>query len=176
MKNIRYFVHTKKQQCGAVLAVSLMILFILTLIAITSLHLSSLDQRMTANIRDSGIALQMSEAGLRSAEQYIESLDDTSSFGKTAGLYQLGTAPDPFIASTWTSGNSIAGTTLSSSSYPPRYFIENLGSIAGSNSLNVRSYGTVAPNSVVVFRIVSQGVGPSGTSQVLIVEFYGKQF
>lgn len=169
-----------QQQKGAVLVISLIILLILTLIGITSLRSTTLEQRIAGNIRDISIALQSSESGLRDAELFIESLPNTGDFGSATGLYALGTAPDPLLSSTWTANSSLSGSTLGTSlSVPlaaPRYFIELRSSVSTGGSLNVTGYGAAEQNSVSLFRIVSRGQGPSGTSMVLLEVFYGKAF
>lgn len=161
------------QQKGAVLVVSVVVLLVLTLIGITSLRSTALERKMAGNIRDVGIALQSSESGLRDAENYIESLTNTNGFGTTAGLYAVGTAPDPFNSSTWTSSSSMQASTPSLSPIP-RYFIEYVGDTTGTSSIGITSYGVAGATNVMIFRIVSRGQGPSGTSQVLLEVFYGK--
>jgi type IV pilus assembly protein PilX len=171
---------TIQEQQGAVLVISLVILLILTLIGITSLRSTTLEQRIAGNIRDISIALQSSESGLRDAEMFLESLTSTSAFGSTPGLYQLGNAPSPLDAATWTGTASIQGTVLNTS-LPitldaPRYFIELRSSVSAGGSINITSYGAAEESSVSLFRIVSQGRGPSGVSKVLLEVFYGKAF
>ena len=58
-------------QRGTVLAISLMFLVVLTVIGLGSMSVSSLDERMAGNMRNSDIALQAAETVLREAETWL---------------------------------------------------------------------------------------------------------
>ena len=58
-------------QRGAVLAISLMFLVVLTVIGLGGMSVSSLDERMAGNMRNSDIALQAAESVLREAETWL---------------------------------------------------------------------------------------------------------
>lgn len=66
MKNYR-------RQSGAVVIIGLIILLILTLLMLTSVRVSILQERMAANMRNQNIAFQAAESALREAESFIES-------------------------------------------------------------------------------------------------------
>lgn len=70
--------HTVRAQRGAVLIISLMFLVVLTLLAITSMSGTALEERMAGQYRDLNLAFQAAEAGLRDAER---------------DLYAVGAAP-----------------------------------------------------------------------------------
>lgn len=57
-----------KRQSGVVLAVSLIILLLLTLIGVTSSNVTGLEEKMTANTKDVNLAFQAAEAALRATE------------------------------------------------------------------------------------------------------------
>jgi type IV pilus assembly protein PilX len=61
----------RKQQRGAVLIVSMLLLLVLTILALGASQTTRLEERMAGNTRDIDMAFQASEAGLRAAEQYI---------------------------------------------------------------------------------------------------------
>jgi type IV pilus assembly protein PilX len=61
-------------QSGAVLVVSLLLLLVMTVLALTASQTTRLQERMAGNARDLDLAFQASEAGLRAAEIRI---DDT---------------------------------------------------------------------------------------------------
>lgn len=64
-------VASRRSQGGAVLIVSLILLLVLTILAIGASQTTRLEERMAWNARDTDLAFQASEAGLRSAEKYI---------------------------------------------------------------------------------------------------------
>ena len=65
------FPHMHKPQQGAVLVVALLFLVILTLLGTTVAQMSSLEERMSRNMRDRSIAMQAAELALRDAERDV---------------------------------------------------------------------------------------------------------
>ncbi len=59
------------QQRGAVLIVALIMLLLLTVIGLSSMRGTSLQENMAGNMRDSNLALQASEAALRKGEEDV---------------------------------------------------------------------------------------------------------
>lgn len=64
---------TPRDQNGAALIVSLIILLVLTLLGVASMQTTTLEERMAGNLRDTSVSFEAAEAGLRSAEGYLES-------------------------------------------------------------------------------------------------------
>lgn len=58
-------------QSGAALIISLIFLLLMTLIGVTSMQTTTLQERMAGNARDRNLALQSAEAGLRQAETWL---------------------------------------------------------------------------------------------------------
>lgn len=58
-------------QRGAVLIVSLIFLLLMTIIGVTTMQTTTLQERMAGNTRDMNIALQASETALRDAEAWL---------------------------------------------------------------------------------------------------------
>lgn len=73
-----------KRQAGAVLVASLIFLIVLTLLGVTSARMSSLEERISGNIRDRELAMQAAEMSLRDAERDIvkNARNDSSSIRK----------------------------------------------------------------------------------------------
>lgn len=63
-----------RRQKGAVLAVSLILLLVMTMLAISGGQAVRMQERMAGNLRDVDLALQGAEAGLRDAERQILAL------------------------------------------------------------------------------------------------------
>lgn len=167
--------HTNKSK-GAVLAIALIILFVMTLIGVTALQTTTLEERITKNLNESTVATQSADTALREAERFVEGLSDDSSFGLSNGLYSNGNAPDPFVTNTWTGSSSITGTSIPGTT-TPRYFIEDVGTYGGGTDINVYNYGQDPQGgSVTVFRIVARGTGDAGAAEVILESFYGKRF
>ncbi len=62
---------TGSREQGSVLVISLLILLIMSLLSITSINNSVLEEKMAANSRNNQIAFQAAEAALRAGENFI---------------------------------------------------------------------------------------------------------
>ncbi|RBP70380.1 PilX N-terminal domain-containing pilus assembly protein [Marinobacter nauticus] len=64
---------------GSVLIVSLIFLLLLTIVGVSSMSMTNLEERMAGNFRDHDSAFQAAEAALLDAEEYVESSFDITS-------------------------------------------------------------------------------------------------
>jgi type IV pilus assembly protein PilX len=73
MKTIKHkvFFCGRARQGGAVLVTGLIFLAVLTILGVTSARMSSLEERMSGNMRDRSLAMQAAELALRDAERDI---------------------------------------------------------------------------------------------------------
>jgi type IV pilus assembly protein PilX len=62
----------RKQQSGAVLIVSLLMLVLLTLIGLTAIQAGTVNERIAGNARSLDLAFQAAEAALREAEDRLD--------------------------------------------------------------------------------------------------------
>ncbi|MDM3871259.1 pilus assembly protein [Porticoccus sp. W117] len=135
----------KKQQ-GAALVVCLIVLLVMTIIGVTSVSNSTIQQRMAFNLRQQQLAENAAEAALRAAEDQLEaqivSLGSIANFDNGAGRYisrrdnelQIALAEhdltDLTDPASWTAANSVEVTDLSEDAVGtnnPRYIIEYIG-------------------------------------------------
>ena len=78
----------RQGQKGAVLIVSLMVLLILTLLAMSSSQTITLQEKMTAAVRDGHLALEQAEATLKAAENYVSTtIVSPDQFQDKGGLF-----------------------------------------------------------------------------------------
>lgn len=75
------------RQRGAALIVSLILLLIMTVLGVTSMRATTLQERMAGNLRDNNLAFQAAEAALREGEQFLEQAT-LPPFNGAAGLLQ----------------------------------------------------------------------------------------
>jgi len=153
MKNIK--IDSVKNQSGAVLIVSLILLLVMTIAGITTMSGSTLQERMAGNARQKSIAKINSEAALRSAENYLSNLNILTGANVNAALDGAGTAgnagykllaissgdviesfPPDFVVNdgdTWLVEGDAASfeptdiTIPAPGANPPRYIIEYIG-------------------------------------------------
>jgi type IV pilus assembly protein PilX len=156
-----------RKQAGAVLVISLIILLLLTLIGVSGMQTTALEEKMASNSRDQNIAFQAAEAALRAGEMFIEGAvsSDKSDFTTTPvnanGLHLATEDIDYKAVATWADAESVEyATTIPLVAAKPRYYIEYIND--------------TAPNSY--FRITARGTGRQSTSHVYLRSLYGKKF
>ncbi|MGH8551524.1 MAG: pilus assembly PilX family protein [Methylococcales bacterium] len=181
---------SSSNQKGAALAVSLIMLLVLTLVGITGMQTTMMEEKMSGNGRDYNLAFQSAEIALRTAETYVESLITTTDFNtkriNDGLLSEAQTDPDYFNSDTWYSTNgstvgSVLTTYLVSSLYgtQPRYIVKYVAENDPDTNarLNIGGYGEKLPGAqVTVFRITARGTGGTNDSRVLLQSYYGKRF
>jgi type IV pilus assembly protein PilX len=183
MKNIKY-------QAGAALLTSLLILLVLSLLAVSSMQNSNIQERMVSAQREGYMAMEGAEMALREAEIAIDALASPSGFNTIDGFYEKGTAPrgsNVFVATNWSGTNSVAVTVPTVNGSPlfpeaPRYFVEYVGDAqleVGNESadVNMTNYThETGASTAKAFRIVARGTGATAEGQRIIEEYYRREF
>lgn len=162
---------------GSALIVSLLILVVMTLIGVTAMSTSGLEERMAGNARDEQVAFQSAEIALRGGEAFISGIASTAGFDGTNGLYPAGSSLDISPSSSiWTGSNSVVYSgPLGAEKSPPRYVIEVLGA-EGNGDVNMGGYGVSSGvGAPTAFRVTARGTGISDTSTVILQTYYGKR-
>jgi len=169
-----------QSQQGAALMTVLMLLIIATLLAISGMQSSILQEKMVGAVRDSQLAMEGTEVATREAEAYLETIATTGGFDGTGCLYPQGGAPDDeFAADTWTNDKSCTATQKDWLGEAPRYFIELGGTFSNNtaSSIQLGAYGDIgAGDEVTAFKIVARSTGGSANSQRVIAVYYGRKF
>lgn len=173
-----------KKQSGAVLVTTMIILFTLTFLVLSSSQSGVIQEKMTAAVRDAHISLEIAESGLKDAEGVVAGLviDDLSNkfdSSGTKGFYSEGSGPeDLFDLDNWKAANtSPAGTSISEQK--ALYFVEYIGLLpitaADYDTVTITGYGeTTVQNEAHIFKIVSRALGNSGNSERILVSYYSK--
>lgn len=165
----------KKYQQGAALIFSLIFLLLLTIIGVTAMQSSTLQERMAGNIRDVNLAFQAAEVGLRAGETVMDGVN-IPVFNATGPYRKPVTSAT--IAATWTgitwdSTNSTQVTTALSginSTNNPRYVVEEVVSSAAlASSGSAIDFESVQKlETPTVYRITSKGLGSTGKATVIL--------
>ncbi len=189
--NLRFV--NRSRQSGSVLAISLVILLVLTILGVNSMSSLMLEEKMAANTRQSMVASQAAEVALRAGEDWIRNnvtaATDISQFSNgTAGLYSHSGKLNPplgvFTDNTFWTNNGVAvggiaaidpaGAKTQSLFQDPRYIIEYLGRV----SEDARDDALDIINDVVVdkreyaFRITAIGYGENPNARFLAQSTY----
>lgn len=158
---------TYKKQSGAVLFISLIMLLLLTLIGVSGMQTTILEEKMSGNYRDQNIAFQAAESTLLEAEKYIMSPAPT--YPGVGGLLDIADAEpaDYYAPSLWQVGSFNSASTLQAFSdslgfppsppaaalaYAPRYVIKKISQVG----------------SVSTFRITASAIGRSPGTRVIL--------
>ena len=165
-----------KNQRGVVLIMSLTILMVLTLVGVSSMKTSSLQERMSGNARDYQIAFEAAEIALRAGEDYVTSISTTTDFSTTGtnGKYVARTTTSTGaweIDSNWTAGNT-ESVTLANVSKDPEFMVEILDSTYGQvDSLDPAGSPT---GIIALFRVTARGYGKNPNTRVMLQADFGK--
>lgn len=166
------------RQRGVVLAISLIFLLLLTLIGVTAMQSTTLQERMAGNFRNRDLAFQAAEAGLRSAEDWIDGIVSTAALDGANGKLGDGDTEPDYLSMDW-SGNEAfdCGVNIENIASQPRCVVKYLGKTAG--SANNRSptpdtsYGGGAGRPTLYhFQITVRGVGGSANAEVFLRSRY----
>lgn len=171
----------KNKQSGAVLLVALVMLMVLTVVGLSSMRNTSLEEKMAGNMRDKGLSFQAAEATLRMAEKYIEdNIISTQAFDTDGsdGLYDKSNMRI-WKSLDWDNTDSIQNTGFDSTyniTEPPRFIVQHIASIATQHhTLNLGNYGQNAgAGTKEVFLITVRAMGGSGTAPVVLQTTYSK--
>ncbi len=175
------------RQRGVVLFVSLVMLMILTILGVSSVQTTSLQEVMSRNSQDTNLAFQAAESALRDGESIVELMESTQLFdAATPGYYYekaAGLTPN-WRDVDWADDNPNSGgyvardTPIVGVAAQPRYIVEHLKEVEETGGgLNQGNDGNDSGGGVTqIFRVTSYGVGGSPSARVMLQATYGKKF
>lgn len=160
----------KPFQRGSALIISLILLVVMTLLAIASMRVTTMQEKMSGNMRDSDLAFQSAEAALRAGEVYLQGAT-VGPFNGTSGLFHYANnpAPDWTVAATWTGSVRTYGSTLPHVASAPLFFIEELVPVPEAGS---SLEAGVAIEESGMYRITARGVGGTDTAVSVLQSTY----
>jgi len=162
-------------QRGATLAVTLVILLLLTLLGVSAMHNTTMEERMAGNSRDREMSFQAAEAALRAGERLLESVT-LPAFDGSDGLYTEsvpGTTPRWRTASTWgASSTSVIdysyGSGIDGIAAEPQYYLEEMPAAAEPGG----SLEAGVPLASSYYRVTARAVGGTGAAVVILQSTY----
>lgn len=174
-------------QAGAVLFVSLIMLLVLTVIGVTAMQTTTLEEKMAGNLRDQTLAFQAAEAALREGETWLsnEPIEPTAKAGCSSScgttVYRLN-APGVDVLDSALWDNTVAPILyrtydtvtkpLQKVATAPRYLIEYHSFIK--DSLTTGQQGDETGR--VTFRATARGTGGSDVAQAHTQSTYTRRF
>lgn len=162
------------RQRGAVLIISLIILIVLTILGVTAMQSTTLEEKMAGNMRERDIAFQSAEAALREGESFLENVA-LPDFDDTDGLYKPADATPLWLTVDWSTGSSdvrdvTEKVALLDDAYQPTYIIEELPASIGAGDTLVT--GFAPPQAAGNYRVTARGLGPAGTGNVMVQSYF----
>lgn len=154
------------------MVMGMILLVLLTLLGLTAMGTSVLEERMAANARDRIRAFQAAEAALRYCEGLV---DPQALFNNTNGFYQPatpGNSPPWEVDVTWTGNNSrvrpcTGAGCIALVDSQPRCIAEELGTMIQQGSQQV-SQPANSSTTFRFYRVTARGVGTSDKTVVLL--------
>jgi len=185
---MRQQIFNSRQQRGAALITSLIILLVLTVLGVSAMSTSSLEELMAGNLRDQNLSFQAAEAALQDGERYIDSWGGTppaaTSDGSNSGVYTR----DEFglyestafntsvwnnaVATTYGADTGIAISSLGEVQALPMYIIEEEDFVAKDASFRAQTQREGA----YYYRVTGRGVGASSNAVTLLQTTVARRF
>lgn len=178
---------SSSHQEGAVIIFCLVFLAILTLMGVSGMEGTILEERMSGNLRDYNMAFQAAESALKEAESWLGEQDSqplTSVDGST--LVWSENAMDPNVNNAtfwwaesardgaWWGGNGIDLNVFNTHAAEPAYIIEQYHTSTSGQSIGIGSGEVVTPR--VFHRITARGVGATQAAEVLVQSVFLKPY
>ena len=172
---------------GYALFLSLVMLMIITVLGVSSIQTTTMQERMARNARDSNLAFQSAESAIKDAETLMETFNSLTPFNaanaNSNGFYYEGAYN---VASNWSTvvwsdpaGDYItAPTNIDGVAQQSKYIIEHVKTVvADADRLNLDNIGQdTGSGRAQIFRVTVYGTGGTDTAHVMIQSTYGKRF
>ncbi len=161
----------KTHQSGVVLITTLVLLLVMTMIGLSGMQVTSLEEKMASNMRDVNLAFQAAESALRAGEEVV--LQPTlPSFDKdgTNGMYSTTSTENILdnltVTALWAAANKAEfnAANFAGLAVNPNYIIEEMiVSGGGGSSLDGSSFSTTG-----YYRITSRATGGTTTAVAVL--------
>lgn len=159
------------QQKGATLIVGLVLLLLLTMVGMSGLNVSTMQEKMSGSMRDRQIAFQSAEAALRIGEDFVATTANLSTtvFG-VIDSNNLGGGVDYWDTFDWEAAamqpvdsNEVKGVAVQ-----PYFVVEKLGNPTDDTPTPGKEIGYTQVNSTTLYRVTSLGVGASTNAEAIL--------
>lgn len=181
-KQVRFHTH----QSGAALVIGLILLLVMTLLGVTAMRGTTLQERMSGALSDQNTAFQAAETALRQGESVLSSI--TAPNFNATGWYDQGDGkkrPDwPDNASDpGDTGDGVVTYSVSSGggtgqdmewSEPPEFYIERMPPvvITGSSGASKAIGDGTVKEEYELYRVVARGFGKNQTTVAIVESIY----
>lgn len=166
-----------RRQSGAVLIVALVILLAMTIISVSSISTSTLEERMSANLKDRETAFQAAEAALRYGEGLVDAGIPSGNFNTACnGGYCQHNLQDTTVnypvywkdstLDVWNDSGKHQTFSVAGTAAPAKLIIEYMG-------VQIQNFSVGAqPTDPPIYRITALGYGQTTNSRVMLQSSY----
>lgn len=168
-----------KQERGAVLAVSLMILLIITILGVSTIQVTHMQEKMSGHYQDKLLSFTAAETALRAGENWLMSIETLPPISSTCSTHPCVQELDGTIDLTtqsdswWTANSAAYGADLADVSSQPRYRVELIRFIPDSPKIGTSS---MKSNGVYFYQITSRAKGASNTSLTMLQSTISRRY
>jgi type IV pilus assembly protein PilX len=174
--------HAERQR-GAILVVSLLLLLVLSILAVTASQTTRMEERMAGNARDTELAFQAGEAGLRAAEAAIQedlSPEGNLVYGCTGSVTceklaaREDTAALDFVdqdTEWWGENGAALGKDLADISLEPHYYSQVWVDVS-----DTLTKGASQAPGTMYYKSISRAQGATATAVTLIESTYAVRY
>lgn len=163
------------QQQGMVLVVTLVLMLILTIIATSSMQVSTMQERIAGNTRDTVTAFQAAETAIRQAENILEGAS-LGAFNGSDGRYEVCSPDDKRVACQkpdWKNRESSGWVGIENEithvAKQPEYIVEKYSAVKNPEA----SLDADKPlDTFEFYRVTARGYGVSDNSLVVLQSTY----
>lgn len=157
-------------QRGVALVVALVLLVVATLIGLTGIRGTNLQERMSANMYDRSLAFQRAESALRAAEEAITANWRIDVLGGADCSPDSGNlcSTVPALGDVWRAVDGLHNVNDDKTPGTPEYFIQFMGTGSSENSLGLDAnadhgnYGnSYPPDNVAYYRVTARSSAPA---------------
>ena len=187
------------KQRGIALFMSLVMLLIITILGLSSVQTTTLQERMARNARDSNLAFLAAESALKDAEAVIEAFNsidaafgvdprlaspracDTSPQSAGGNYFEVDYNCQPnweLVDWTGDTGNYTSSVVVQGVASQPKYIIEHIKTLSAfEDRLNLTNIGEdLGAGRVQIFRVTAYGTGGTDSARAMIQSTYGRSF
>ena len=176
----------RPRQHGTVLLVALIMLLVMSMLGISSMRGTALEERMSGNWRDQNLALQAAEAALREAERSLPNLRPAPCLStQTCQVYELLQndsatynyllSTDPVKQAAWRTRATPYSGTIAGVAAAPRYLIEYRGAIRDSLTSGF-GYDGATEGQRDLYLVTAEGLGQTLETSRVLQTIYSKRY
>ena len=168
-----------KNQRGATLAITLLILFIITLLGVSSIQVTQMQEKMSANIQDKEFSFNAAESALAAGEAWLTGLSREPSVQLVCTSHPCVKEPYQNVnlatqsTEWWQSNSGVYNERLDNVTSPPRYIIEFLEFVPdtpATGDSSIKSPGSY------YYQITARGTGATSQAVSVLQTTYARRF